>query len=65
MSTILPATVHLVTCNRCRAGSGPGETSAQLSWARDHEARHSGHRATVWDSPTSQIPRSFWTEEIR
>ena len=29
----------------------------------DHESIHAEHRVTVWDGPTSQLPREFWAAD--
>ena len=68
---ITPADVHALTCSKCRfpvnltRSDAPSAYVWPLPTARDHEARHPGHRVTVWDGPTSQIPRSFWTKETQ
>lgn len=48
-------------CNHC-SFEAIGNLSPVGTAARMHEASMSRHRVTVWDSPTSQIPRSLWTE---
>lgn len=50
-------TWHLASCGSCAWRP----RSATSSAAREHE--ETGHRVTVWDSPSSQIPRDWWTRE--
>lgn len=47
-----------VTCNSCShiEHLSPENCSTALL----HEETHPGHQVTVWDSFTSQIPRSLW-----
>jgi hypothetical protein len=46
------------TCNSCAFTCA---VQGQNSPAVAHENDYPGHRVSVWDSPTSQAPRTWWT----
>lgn len=53
--------MHFAQCNRCSFESR-GTLLAVAVPARNHERETSGHYVTIWDTPTSQIPRSLWAK---
>lgn len=63
MTLAAPAVV-IVTCSGCKMPPIPRQPYATrldvIRWqavADAHEADHPGHRVSLWDSPTSQLPR--------
>jgi hypothetical protein len=45
------------TCNHC-------SWTGNRSNAELHESDVPGHQVTVWDSPTSQLPRQMWAAPV-
>jgi hypothetical protein len=52
---------YSASCNRCTFHSADA-VRAVISAGREHEAGNDGHQVTVWDTDTSQLPRSTWAQ---
>jgi hypothetical protein len=64
MTTTPVATVPAQLTSRMNATCNHCEWTGNRSTAELHESDQPGHVATVWDSPTSQLPRAMWATKV-
>ena len=54
---------YAARCDRCPFEAINVMLTNVSGAANVHEVGNAGHRVTVWDGPTSQLPRSFWATD--